>query len=124
LFTYIPWRWSHWIYLKKEAQLQPPTLPERTPRLAFNLISFVVYVAAVALGQFGYAFGWFAIVAATDIFVSAFNLLGKDTASGRLDMPPPDVQVGLTLMNLSIDAVVAALVIGGTLLFQQVVVLV
>jgi hypothetical protein len=95
---------------------------QSSPVIAFNLLSFVVYGVAAYFGQLGYAFGWYAVVVATDIFVSQYTLT-RDDESGNAGPLAPHDQAGVILISLVHDAIVAALVVGATLFFLQAVVL-
>jgi hypothetical protein len=86
------------------------------------VLSLLVYSAAAFFGQFGYAFGWFAIVAGVDIFVSRFNVYETDK-KGKEAPVAPSTQAEFVQIDLIFDTLMAALAVGGTLLFLQTVTL-
>jgi len=92
------------------------------PAMVFLLLSLLVYAVATYLGQVGYVFAWYAIVAATDVFVSPFNLWQTDPTGKPGPMPPP-VQFELLHIDLVVDAVIAVIAVGVAYLFQHAVVL-
>ena len=92
------------------------------PVTVFLFLSLLVYAIATYLGQFGYAFAWYAIVAATDIFASPLNLFQMDP-TGAQTPAPPSIQRDLLHIDLVVDALIAASAVGATYLFLNVVVL-
>jgi hypothetical protein len=92
------------------------------PAMVFLLLSLLVYAVATYLGQVGYAFAWYAIVAAADIFASPLGLFQIDP-TGKPSPMSPRVQKDLLHIDLVMDALIAAIAVGATYLFQHAVVL-
>jgi hypothetical protein len=75
--------------------------------MVFLLLTLLVYVVATYLGQFGYAFAWYAIVAAADIFASPMNLYEIDRNRAPRSVPP-NIQLALLHIDLALNAVAPA----------------
>ena len=93
------------------------------PAMVFLLLSLLVYAVATYLGQVGYVFAWYAILVAIDIFVSPSNLYQIDKTEAPRPVPPR-VQFELLHIDLVMDALIAAIAVGATYLFQHAAVLV
>jgi hypothetical protein len=93
------------------------------PATVFLLLSLLVYATAAYLGQVGYAFAWYAILAAIDIFSSPLGLFHSDPTGAPRPLPPP-VQTEILYIDLVTDALIAVSAVGATYLFLNAVVLV
>jgi hypothetical protein len=121
LFAVFPGYWLRkFTGLKLRTEASPILM---SPRIAFNTISLIVYIVAASLDQIPYAFAWFGIVAAADIFVSAADFTHKDQY-GNYSLGSPPIQSGLVMIAIVCDALAAALMVGSILVFRQAVVLV
>jgi hypothetical protein len=78
----------------------------------YNLLSTLVYTVSAYFGQFGYALAWYGIVAPKDVFGSRFDIIETDEA-GKEVPAPPNMQTDLVESGIILDAVVAALTVGG-----------
>lgn len=119
IYGVVPSFWIRWLYGRP---IVFQGIRRASPIMAFNVVSLVVYVVATSLGEFGYAFAWYGIVVATDIFISRFSVTVMDQ-DGKTSPVASDLQSALILIDLVLDAIVAALIVGLTVLFLQAVVL-